>query len=208
MILSSFVRVCLGLGAALLVASSAFAQITIEYSALGNNIRDPDGTLADDGQLVRLGFWAPGFDFVVNDTFSELNGSFTQVDSTTTTQITSDGEFFGDEITSNNAYLDKQLYIWILNTATATDPSAWVILTNPAWRTPASGPNTLSLDTSDAGTFIPMGALGEAFTPPFKETSQNGVDWQIEAIPEPSTYALIAVGSAALLAVRRRRTRS
>ena len=207
MIFSSFIRAFLGLGAAVLIAGSACAQITIEYSALGNNIRDPDGTLADDGQLVRLGFWAPGFDFVVNDTFSELNGSFTQVDTTTTTNITSDGEFFGEEITSNSAYLDKQLYIWILNTATAVDPSAWVILTNSAWRTPGAGPNTLNLDTSDAGTFVPTGALGEAFTPPLKATSQNGVDWQIEAIPEPSTYALIAVGTAALLAVRRRRTR-
>lgn len=184
----------------------ARAQVTVEYGALGNNILNPDGTAADPGQLVRLGTFPTNFDFSANQTFASLDAAFTQFETTTIAGAsdTTEGQFFDSVVLTNSAFFNKLLYVWVLNTTTASDPTAWLILTStdPNWVTPPAGPEFTTIDTSDPGVFVPVGAFGTAIT---NSLSPNGVDWQLVAVPEPSTYALVAVGSAAVLIARRRR---
>jgi hypothetical protein len=184
------------------------AQVTVEYGALGNSIRDPDGSGADSGQLVRLGTFPTNFDFSANQTFSSLDAAFTQFDTTTIAggAGTTEGQFFDSVVLTNSAFFGKLLYVWVLNTPTASNPTAWLILTStdPNWVTPTAGPDFTAIDTSDPGVFVPFGALGGSLA---NITSPNGKDWQIIAVPEPSTYALLVLGSAAALVARRRRRR-
>ena len=184
------------------------AQVTVEYGALGNSIRDPDGTGADSGQLVRLGTFPTNFDFSANQTFASLDAAFTQFDTTTIAGGlgTTEGQFFDSVVLTNSAFFGKLLYVWVLNTTAAVDPTAWLILTStdPNWVTPTAGPEFTAIDTSDPGVFVPIGALGTSLA---NATSPNMKDWQLVAVPEPSTYALLAAGCAAAVAMRVRRRR-
>jgi hypothetical protein len=187
-------------------AGSLPAQVTVEYGALGNSILNPDGSGADPGQLVRLGTFPSGFDFSANQTFASLDAAFTQFDTTTIAGApgTSEGQFFDSIVLTNSAFLGKLLYVWVLDTATASSPAAWLILTStdPNWVTPTAGPDFTAIDTSDPGVFVPLGALG---APVANAISPNGKDWQLVAVPEPSTYALLVLGATAAVVMRRRR---
>jgi hypothetical protein len=191
-------------------ASLALAQETVEYSALGDNIRDPNGSLAAPGEAVLLGTFAPGFNFSANQTFSSLSGAFTQFDSTTIGAAgsgTSSGQFFKDALLTNTAFNGNQLYVWVLNSSTPASATAWVILTNNSstWKVPTTAGDFTAIDMSDVGTFIPSGAFGIGQTSSINNPAGNQTDWKMTAaIPEPSTFALMIAGGVGFLALRSR----
>jgi hypothetical protein len=199
--------VCVGLAILVCGVIGVRGQATVEYSALGDNIRNPDGSLAPVGEAVRFGFFPSGFNFGANQTFSSLNSSFTQLDSTT---INAGAGHFDD--TGLQTLVGQQFYIWALNSTPATLSSAtgWVILTNPNWvLTSAQLGDTGFFDTSDVGTVVPTGALGHGITSTINNPAGNQTDWVMDlaAVPEPSSVALAAIGLVAVGAVRRLRKR-
>lgn len=205
--LQSVRRKLLSVGCAVILAGGAHAA-QVNYGDQGNFILDPDLSLAEIGSLVRLGTFPVGFDFAANSTdFSATNNAFTEFDSTTIGAAPGSGagQFYDTAII--NGFANTQLYIWVLNNGIAAAADAWVIVTNPAWLVPvdpAGGMETVDFDTSDRGTIIPPGAQG--FTAE-NLNSTNLVNFGMQPIPEPSTYALLAVGAAGLVALRRRKRR-
>ena len=200
-------RTLLSLAAAVVVASTSADAAQVNYGDLGNFILEPDLSLAEIGSLVRLGTFTAGFDFAANSTdFAATNTAFTEFDTTAIGAASGSGAGqFYDTVLLNNSFANTQLYIWVLNNGVAASADAWVIVTNPSWLVPADpavGTASIDIDTSDPGTIIPPGARG--FTDE-NLNSANFVDFAMQPIPEPSTYALIGIGGIALLAWRRRR---
>ena len=191
--------------AALVLPSAKAAQVN--YGDLGNFILDPDLSLADIGSLVRLGTFTPGFDFGANSTdFAATNSAFTEFDTTAIGAAPGSGagQFYDTVVLASNL-ANTQLYIWVLNNGVAASANAWVIVTNPSWLVPPDptvGTASIDIDTSDPGTIIPPGARG--FTDE-NLNSANLVDFAMQPIPEPSTYALVIIGSLAVLGWQRSR---
>ena len=61
------------------------------------------------------------------------------------------------------------------------------------------------VDPIEQGTFIPPGALGVGvFNGTYPAADTNQTDWKFQAIPEPSTYALVGLGALGMMGLRRR----
>jgi hypothetical protein len=195
------------------VGFSAHAQVTIEYSAAGDNIRNPDGSLAPVGEAVLLGTFPTGFDFSANQTFSSLSAAFTQFDSTT---IGNGGflagQFDKSVVLNNPAFNNKQLYIWVFNNATPSSATAWAIVTNTAstWVVPPTAGDFTAIDASDIGVFVPVGAFGVGVPSSINNPGGNQTDWMMTmtAIPEPSSLALLGIGLGLIPLATLRRRRS
>ncbi len=189
---------------------SAQAQVTVEYSALADYVLNPSLTKAATGDAVLMGTFAPGFNFAANQTFTSLSAAFTQFDSTTVgANSTGPGQFDNTVSLTNAAFYNKQIYIWVLNSATPSSATAWAILTNNSatWVTPATPPLSTAVDLSDPGTFVPLGANGMAIMPSMFTGAPNNTDWEMTVVPEPSTLAFAGIAVLALAARQLRRFR-
>lgn len=197
------------LAAAMLVlgAVSLRAQATVEYSALGDNIRIDTTTLAPTGDAVLFGYFPSGFDFSANQTFSSLSAAFVQLDSTTISPAPGHFDDSGLQTKTN-----QEFYIWAFNNPTPSSASAWLIVTNPSWTLPtAQAGDTGTFDTSDVGTFVPNGAQGFGITSSINNPAGNQTDWVMgtpTVVPEPSTYALLGCAAGVILLVRTRNKRT
>lgn len=129
-------------------------------------------------------------DWLTNFTAVGVNGSatwdtdFTQF-SKTATLANNNGVF----ATTNQAY------IWGYNTQTTGTGTEWILFTNTNWKFPTST-NILptSWDLSDSGTVAVVGTLNAPGSNTYFSLSAiSGA-----AVPEPSTYAQIALGLGAL----------
>ena len=209
--LTSFLlRSSLALVAAAALLPSAAQAASIDYGSVGNVILNPDGVSPSlTGNAVRVGTFAPGFDFSLNSTnFAATNSAFTEYDNTVIGSGGAPvGQFF-DTTPFLSGITGVRIFVWVFDSPNPAAATAWAIVTSNDgnWVGPADGPNSTSVDTSDAGVFIPMGALGQRVpAPPL--TTANGFNIQMIAVPEPSTYAMLAVGALGLAwgVFRRRR---
>jgi hypothetical protein len=157
---------------------------TIEYSSQNGVILGANGFNAADGDIVELGTFTSGFNFVANTSFSALNAAFTLYDTTTIVG----GQFYNNPTWAGLSGIP--LYIWIFNVTSTpvANPGAWAIVKNPSWLTPDGSSSTadIPIDTSDSGTVVPTGALGIV--------SGADVQLQLAAVPEPSSIAFLASG--------------
>jgi len=203
---SATILICLAFLSSGFLASVRAADVleNVEFDALGDRILETDG-LPHAGDTVRLGVFPTNFDFSANQTFSSLDAAFTQVGGTSgmTTTINT-GQFSGNAVQTTSGLEGMQLYVWVLNPTN----TAWVIVTNtsdPDWKVPADGGFNV-IDTSDIGTFVPVGAFGIGVFNNADPAGTNMTDWKMTTmpIPEPSTFGLIGVGALGMLALRRR----
>ncbi len=203
------------------IFSAAVQAEQIDYFTGAGTVFLSNGTTAvPSPNIVWMGFFATGFNFVTNTSFAQLSAGFTLIDTVQFGQDESGlagggaivaappGQFYGSIFGSplpGSPPANQQLYIWVFNSANpaVSTPSQWAILTNPVWTRPASGPNQILIDpTSDAGTIVPAGAIGSLVA---NGGGFNIVEGNAPAIPEPSTYAMGVFGLAAVAAFRRRR---
>lgn len=100
----------------------------------------------------------------------------------------------------------NQAYIWGYNTQTPGTGTEWILFTNTNWKFPtASNILPTNWGLSDSGTIAVLGTLNapsDGVSTYFQLTSVTSA-----AVPEPSTYAQIALGLGALgfIAYRRRK---
>ncbi len=183
---------------------------SIDYGALGNFVENPNGTPSNLGNYVRVGTFATGFNFSLNSTnFAATNAAFTEYDNTVIgSGVTPPGEFF-DTTPFLSGISGVRIYVWVFNSPNPAAATAWAIVTSNDgnWFGPADGPNSTSVDLSDPGVFIPTGALGQRVP-----TALGFVGFDIRMtttpVPEPSTYAMIAVGLLGFGGVMLRRRRA
>lgn len=188
----------------LLAAAPAVNAEQVDFGAIGNFIRLNNSTLDPNGSQVFLGSFPSSFDFSANTSFSQLFAAFTLYGTTVIGDAGSGntpGQFFATAAPVLPGTAGDRLYIWVFNNAVAASATQWAIISNPLsnWTRPLSGLNSTSLDASDAGTFVPVGAIGQIVA------GTGDVRLGIApAVPEPSTYMLGIVGMAVIAAVRRR----
>ena len=194
-------RALLAIVAAILVAApAARAQVFVFYSDT-DQILNAAGAPANG--TVRIGTFTSGFNFGANTyDFSTLNANFTEFDTATLTN----GKF-SDSFNASGAQLGKQIFLWALDSTVS--PTQWVILTNTTdttnWTVPQAAGDFAVVDPIEQGTFIPAGALGVGvFNGAYPAGDTNQTDWKMQAIPEPSTYALIGLGAVGMMGLRRR----
>lgn len=194
----------------LLSSASVLQAVSITYSATGSaRPVDASNNFLPVGALVRLGNFTPGFDFATNGTnLSALNAAFTEYATVFTTapgQTPRPGTIDG---TANvTGILGKQLYMWIFNTAAADTASQWGIFTynSPAWLAggdEATDSTSIGLGSASNPGFTIDVKVGSTF---LNGTTTTGKLAVIEAIPEPSTYALMGLGLVVVGFLARRR---
>ncbi len=178
----------------------------VDFGAIASFIRLNNNVILPSGNMVMLGSFPTGFDFTVNTTFAQLSAAFTLYGTTVIGDAGSGntpGQFFSTAGPTLPGVQGDHLYIWMFNSNVPANATQWAIVTNNAanWTRPVSGLNSTSIDVSDAGTFVPAGALG----------SINGATFDVilGIVPEPSTYFLGLVGGTVLVGgLRLRRLRA
>ena len=179
----------------------------VDFGAIGNFMRLANNSIVPNGSIVMLGSFPTGFDFTANTTFAQLSAAFTPYGLTTTADAGSGGtpgQFFASAGPILPGVAGDRLFMWIFNSPVAATATQWAIISNPsvAWTRPVSGLTFTGIDASDAGTFVPVGALGS-----IAGGSGSGGDVILGiVVPEPSTYLLGLIGAGAMLAMRRRQT--
>lgn len=91
---------------------------------------------------------------------------------------------------NNNAPFttSNQGFIWGYNTQVIGASTEWILLTNASWTFPTSGSQpTVDWTSTDVGTYAALGVLNTLSSDPYLQTANL-----LSAVPEPSTYALLA----------------
>lgn len=186
-----------------------------------NGLADAFGVRLLPGSLLLLGA------FNISDSVIQANATnvpfllshFAQYGSTTIgggDLMGTPGLFFQNTIgnpdtTTPFPVAGSRIYIWAFNsptTTTATQQGIFSQATLSNWLFPHENdiPNTTSVDLSNLtnanGTALAAGA--DVVLGSFGQSALNPRDFELALIPEPSTYALILLGGAGLLFVRRR----
>jgi len=197
-------------------AAGAYAQSSASTTYTGGaGERDITfgGVPVPDGNYVEIGYFTPGFNISANaDNLSALAGAWQQLDFTTTKQIFGQGGRFGSTASTSSTSFDNQkIVLWLFKTTgnaapvsgfgnvqgygLYSGPYSGSVPPAPNWLFPlrdAMPPansitvNSLQVDTAYFGTFDANHLL-------------------LAAVPEPSTYALLALGGVLVLAARSRK---
>lgn len=160
----------------------ALAEI-VDWSMIGGNVfTDNTFSTYASGISARFGTFGIGYDFT-GKSFSQLDTDFSVVWGTTTATV--NGQFYEQSITTG--IIGTPWYIFLGSSA-----SSFGIFTNPNWVNEGDDIFPHYADLSDPGTYAAGG---------FGYVSGDNV----ALIPEPSTIALLAIGSATFLIMRKRR---
>jgi len=195
-----------------LAQASAQAQsITVNYGA-GPGQRDVlynGSSFVPDGNYVKVGFFSAGFDVAANaNNVTALSGAWNELGSTTIQTLFGSPGLFGDHSSSSDPSFDAQkICLWITQTVNNGAPTAsfdnlmgyGIFSASTAnWLFPQSTAvppgNTTSIDSSQ---------ITEAYYGSF-----NGSHLMLTPVPEPSTYALLALGIAPVVIMKVRKARN
>ncbi len=194
------------------------AQVNNGNAAIGNGVGLLNGTLDPVGSLIRIGTFT-GLNATqiraLQFNPTALNAAFTEFGITTIgagnpfgTNPPTAGYWSASTInnTTATAFVGQQIYYWIFNASTLATSTQYGVFTAPGntnWVFPADVP-TPGITTTDlsnvpnttAGIVIGSFGTGSAFGFP---------EYNLAAVPEPSTYALALVGVGTLVAFVRRK---
>jgi hypothetical protein len=192
-----------------LAQASAQAQsITVNYGA-GPGQRDVlynGSSFVPDGNYVKVGFFSAGFDVAANaNNLTALSGAWNELGSTTIKTLFGTPGLFGDQGSTTDPKFDAQkICLWITQTVNNGAPTAsfdnllgYGVFSSANWLFPQSTAippgNTTSIDSSQ---------VTEAYYGSF-DTSHL----MLTPVPEPSTYALLALGIAPVVIMKVRKAR-
>ena len=191
----------------LLVSNAAIlqAQTTINFTSPAfEKGKNSSGAILTSSYTFELGSfgsftpsalnvadWATNFTVLGSTTWGE---SFTQYSGT-------------GNLTHNNSPFttSDQGFVWGYNTKTIDGSTEWILLTNASWTFPTEGSvPTVAWTSSDVGTYAAIGTLtngaGTGVADPYLQTAS------LSAVPEPSSYALLAGMACVGYMIVRRRT--
>jgi hypothetical protein len=174
------------------------------YAGVGQRDIFYNGSAVADGNQVRVGFFTAGFDVAANAAnLNALNGAWTQFDTTSITNVFGQPGHFSDNASSfDPVFESKKICLWIFKTVNDGVPTAnfdnvlgYGVFSSSAnnWVFPqgsAVPPNNSTTIVSDDVNQTYFGLL-------------NGTHLSLAPVPEPSTYALLALGAVPLLMARR-----
>jgi hypothetical protein len=202
-------RLCLAL---LALTASARAQTTVDYNAAPGlrNVTSPLGTAVPDGNEVRIGYFADGFDVAANLTsLGALEGAWTEYGSTTIrTLFGQPGRFAESQSSSNPAFDNRDIYVWILQTGDNSAPSPTLanVTAQGLYSSTAANWNFPAHDNAPPAnlTTVTSGEVMQAFFGSILGDASTG-SLQLAAVPEISAFPLVAAGLCLGLVVWRRR---
>lgn len=210
-LLSLFSSLLILSGGLIATPSAVQAQVTVSWSGYDAQFMPSTGAsnLAN-GSLVRMGTFdlSGPFDFNLigtpgYSTFNEVDAFFAELSSLFT------GEYSGEQGTFQQLELeldvatetpDTPLYIWAFNNSIASDATQWGIVGGNAaptsqWSVPDTFPGSHAFDIGDEFREIHFGSDSGIVSPLSRFDSTNV---RLAAIPEPSTFLLIALALAAV----------
>ena len=205
-------------GFTLMTIQQSEAAVTITYGAqIGDTFALATSTLVAKnpvavGSIVSLGYYdsvVTPSQFSAYTSASQFLTGWTQLATTTMGFGTGEAGSFAAGFTistGTNTYVGKQLSYIVGNASTIASSTQLGVFTSPSWQVPTNPtgalPATLSTDidglaTSGVlyGSFL---ANGGTYADAYKLATIN-------AIPEPSSASLLALGVAGLVALRARR---
>ncbi|MCC6414445.1 MAG: PEP-CTERM sorting domain-containing protein [Opitutaceae bacterium] len=161
------------------------AQTTINFTSQAFEIgKTSTGDTLTDTFVFSLGTF---------DSFTPTAGNlanwasnFTALGSTTTWETNFTQYSGSSTLSNNNAPFTNgsQGYVWGYNSQSISPTSQWILLTNTSWTFPIAGSTpTINWTSTDIGTVAVFGVINTTSSDPYLQTS---------AVPEPSTYALLA----------------
>ena len=204
---------------ALVVAASmnsGYAALTLTgATASSYNFALSNGTILTDGAIFQIGFYNSA---VTSASFSGLSTAaafetgWTSLASTTANAFDIPGlrSATANLATGVNTYEAKSLVMLVGNAATISGSTQVGVFANSNWIVPVNPtgivPTDYSFDVSDVGTQALFGSLSLGTGAYAGDGVENSARLAIvNAIPEPSSASLLALGVAGLVALRARR---
>jgi hypothetical protein len=204
---------------ALVVAASmnsGYAALTLTgATASSYNFALSNGTILTDGAILQIGFYSSA---VTSASFSGLSTAaafetgWTSLASSTANAFDIPGlrSATANLATGVNTYEAKSLVMLVGNAATISGSTQVGVFANSNWIVPVNPtgivPTDYSFDVSDVGTQALFGSLSLGTGAYPGDGVENSARLAIvNAIPEPSSASLLALGVAGLVALRARR---
>jgi hypothetical protein len=199
-----------------LAMNSGYAALTITgATATSYNFALSNGSILTDGAIFQIGYYNSA---VTSASFSGLS-SASAFETGWTSLASSTGNAFdvpglrsatADLATGVNTYEGKSILMLVGNASTISGSTQVGVFSNSNWIVPVNPtgitPTDYAFDVSDVGTQALFGSLSLGSGAYPGDGVENSARLAIvNAIPEPSSASLLALGVAGLVALRARR---
>ena len=202
-------------GAMILAISlnSGHAAISITGTAANSyNFALSDGAVLTDGGLFQIGFYSSALSnsyFQGLTDASQFETGWSAIASSTANTFDYAGlrSATADLATGVNTYAGKTLVMLVGNASTIANSTQVGVFSNAGWVIPANPtgdvPDAFGVDIQELGTVAYFGSLSLGTGAYPLDGVSNSAN--LQAIPEPSSASLLALGVAGLVALRARR---
>src|SRR5690625_2438336 len=202
--------------AVLLASGSVGLATTIQWGIEFSGATYSDGSPVLNDFVFEIGTFAPTFtpthenlsDWETHFLTSGIENHSSTWNNLENSLFPTFGERLHDSIfrTGGDVQEGDPVYIWGYNSLNLTGSSEWLLLTNAGWNFPAPTPAgsepglSIAFNGIDPGTEMIFGnSFNLAGNPDLFDRA-----WQTQAVPEPTTYALLFGIGAIAFALRRR----
>jgi hypothetical protein len=199
--------------AASLPGFSAQLDLQLTLGVLQNN-----GVNLNNGGLFQIGTFSEytdgsGTGYFLGKNYDTLRSSFTSLNilDAAPTQTDSSAQFFGS-FAGAETPANTRLFGWVFSSTSASSSANWAIVSgtiggttlyDQAWLAPApSALDAAQIELGVTSNLIYASTSGSALVP---NTTFDPSGANLNLVPEPSTYALMALGGLVLFFIARRR---